>query len=313
MPSSTTMAPGPSSNGSVDYLRQSCLVPIYILVFLSARYLLVSFDVTQLAKSQSKTSQEIHHETSIPKQNALERKSNVIYGHIHMAKTGGTSINGQLASQFERVCGNKGYSFNAYQANMKKGLGFASHAVMKKWGFEDCDYISMETGYHLWPTWESFWKPHAEFLSSLNLTLELHVPCRDPLEHLMSMCNHNRRKFNCDAADLESEFVRCTNVQEDFMKRFSLEMKDLPNTSLKCFNPIPIEPYIDYMGGFLQRKRIPHVYWNVSTNLERHRATECIWKNATVQNEVLQIMREKQYFKFCEGCLGSENDLLFSS
>ena len=42
----------------------------------------------------------------------------VIYGHIHMAKTGGTSlVNGVLANKFERVCGHKGFSYNAYQAN----------------------------------------------------------------------------------------------------------------------------------------------------------------------------------------------------
>lgn len=33
-----------------------------------------------------------------------------LYGHVHMAKTGGTSINGILANKFERVCGHKGES-----------------------------------------------------------------------------------------------------------------------------------------------------------------------------------------------------------
>ena len=40
-----------------------------------------------------------------------------IFGLLHMAKTAGTTINGQLANQFERVCGNKGWSYDAYQAN----------------------------------------------------------------------------------------------------------------------------------------------------------------------------------------------------
>lgn len=31
--------------------------------------------------------------------------------------TGGTSINGILANKFERVCGNKGFSYDAYQDN----------------------------------------------------------------------------------------------------------------------------------------------------------------------------------------------------
>ena len=35
-------------------------------------------------------------------------KNDIIYGHVHVAKTGGTSLNGMLANKFERVCGNKG-------------------------------------------------------------------------------------------------------------------------------------------------------------------------------------------------------------
>ncbi len=30
-----------------------------------------------------------------------------IYGHVHMAKTGGTELNGLLAMGYERVCGHK--------------------------------------------------------------------------------------------------------------------------------------------------------------------------------------------------------------
>ena len=31
-----------------------------------------------------------------------------IFGHVHIAKTAGTEINGELAAHFERVCGHKG-------------------------------------------------------------------------------------------------------------------------------------------------------------------------------------------------------------
>jgi hypothetical protein len=30
----------------------------------------------------------------------------IIYGQVHMAKTGGTSVNGIFSNKFERVCGN---------------------------------------------------------------------------------------------------------------------------------------------------------------------------------------------------------------
>ena len=43
--------------------------------------------------------------------------ANKIFGHIHVAKTGGSSINVMLANKFERVCGHKGYSYDAYADN----------------------------------------------------------------------------------------------------------------------------------------------------------------------------------------------------
>ena len=42
-----------------------------------------------------------------------------IFGHVHMAKTAGTSVNGIAANKFERVCGHKGYSYDAYKDNAK--------------------------------------------------------------------------------------------------------------------------------------------------------------------------------------------------
>jgi hypothetical protein len=47
----------------------------------------------------------------------------MIFGHVHMAKTAGTEINGQLAQRFERVCGNKGNSYDAISYNERVGSG----------------------------------------------------------------------------------------------------------------------------------------------------------------------------------------------
>lgn len=40
-----------------------------------------------------------------------------LYGHVHMAKTAGTTLNGELAARYERVCGHKGYSYDFYRSN----------------------------------------------------------------------------------------------------------------------------------------------------------------------------------------------------
>merc|ERR1711957_994852 len=47
------------------------------------------------------------------------RPNTVTYGLLHMQKTGGTTINGELAMHYERVCGNKGYSHDYYSSNKK--------------------------------------------------------------------------------------------------------------------------------------------------------------------------------------------------
>lgn len=123
----------------------------------------------------------------------------LLYGHLHMAKTAGTSVNVNFSLTFERVCGHKGYSYDAWRTNLRvrkaggnvsnqtdllalvPGLGAYSRArvhesLMDEIGFEDCDWISHETAY---PFWTRFQVP-----------LELHVPCRDPIDHLLSQCNH---------------------------------------------------------------------------------------------------------------------------
>ena len=115
-----------------------------------------------------------------------------VIGHVHMAKTAGTSVNGLLASRYERVCGNKGYSYDSYGANLRMAAsdgnphkvkdsirtqfqGYGRERVplpfMDEIGFEDCDFISMESN---WPFWRRF--------EDWPLPLELHVPCRDPLD-----------------------------------------------------------------------------------------------------------------------------------
>merc|ERR1740130_2327073 len=114
--------------------------------------------------------------------------SNIIYGHLHFPKTGGTNLNGRMAATYENICGNKGYSYDAYQFNNRgrqnnitipgynidaiseavskddskkykynkngKGKfdrGKVPKELMKEIGYEDCHYISQEKKYEFWP------------------------------------------------------------------------------------------------------------------------------------------------------------------
>ncbi len=98
-----------------------------------------------------------------------------IFGHVHVAKTGGTSINGVAANKFERVCGHKGYSYDAYKDNVKAaniaarggtpmsgGRSRVMPATMVEIGFDDCDWVSHEIGYN----WCKYPRPKTKILSA---------------------------------------------------------------------------------------------------------------------------------------------------
>ena len=78
-----------------------------------------------------------------------------------MTQTAGTSINGIAANKFERVCGHKGYSYDAFHDNEKEAEVLANGgdvephdrsrvfvATMEDIGYEDCDYVSNEINYN---------------------------------------------------------------------------------------------------------------------------------------------------------------------
>mmetsp|Transcript_24683 Transcript_24683/g.70821 ORF Transcript_24683/g.70821 Transcript_24683/m.70821 type:complete len:357 (-) Transcript_24683:75-1145(-) len=265
-----------------------------------------------------------------------------LIGHLHYAKTAGTEINAALAAKYERVCGHKGYSFDFSQFNQrmkfsimekeqraaqidKEGAAAAKYnaddivsraypghdrgrvpiALQKEIGFEDCDYVSMEEG----------WKRWVKLVSTLEestgegINMELHVPCRDPLSHLMSQCNFKRLVFRCNARDLRKEVERCLLKVERFDERL---VNATPAIELMCFDPIPIEPYLDYMGQYLQPRRWETVnYVHRLTNLPRNKTNECIWyQSDDFRNQVLRILFTKDYYKFCARCMITTNNLL---
>ncbi|KAL7559642.1 hypothetical protein ACA910_006240 [Epithemia clementina (nom. ined.)] len=262
----------------------------------------------------------------------------LIYAHVHMAKTAGSTINGYLAAQYERVCGNKGYSYDFYQYNQRvhdqihsnetgSGLdlqveklgdtndtirrafgdiwnrGRVPQKVVDEIGYENCDYISLELP---WQEWSK------RFDASDNI--ELHVPCRDPLVHLLSNCNHRHINFNCQAPDLIKVITKCFKYMDRFDVNLSQILRNDSTTNsatyghsrFKCFDAIPVEPYLDYMGQRLQRKRKPAQYAHRSTNLKRNQQRECLLQpnNKALAEQVEQLLlKHYDYFAWCQDCL----------
>jgi hypothetical protein len=242
----------------------------------------------------------------------------VIFGHVHMAKTGGTELNGELALRFERVCGHKGYSYDAFQTNLRFNNS-ASHDlyhqndsiskimelfnrgrvplnIMDEIGYENCDYISFESE---WQHWSQF--------NSWDVPMELHVPCRNPVDHLMSNCNHRKKVFDCNA-DLSSEINKCLPNNG----RFSAKLESsFANIHLKCFDfRKTFHEYIEYMGERLQRKRIQSQYVHRESNPPRNKTNECVWNSHVYEAVEAYLVENYDYYRFCNRCIGSEDDLL---
>lgn len=252
-----------------------------------------------------------------------------VYGHIHIAKTAGTSLNGMLAARYERVRGEKGYSFDAFQAATRFttaafGAGYtdANNAtvwlpvndtysarnatfsrlrvprdIMDEIGYEDCDWVSFE-GYF------EFWSRFARW----PLPVELHVPCREPVDHLMSQCNFLGKTFECGEADVASAVASCAFGQERFNPTLA-HISD--NVRLRCYRSEHTFPhYVDYMAARLQEKAIPAPYIFRATNAARNRNAECVWSAPHEAARVREhLVANDDYYKFCDACLGSGDEL----
>ena len=169
---------------------------------------------TSLSSSIKKNTNAVQLQHSVVSSNSPTSISNTVYGHVHIPKTCGSHLNALMAATYDNImCGNKGYSYNAYQSNVRtkrdgiseagKNIDSVSLAnkdgtfdqgnpgsdVAEEVGFKDCDYISYETK---WETWQRI--ANDLKFAKYSMTLELHVPCHEPIEHMLSMGNHFGKK-----------------------------------------------------------------------------------------------------------------------
>lgn len=233
---------------------------------------------------------------------------NGLIGHIHIAKTGGSTLNQQLANKFHGVCGHKGYSFDSYQARRRNNgdvtLGYVKDSINRVYenydrtrvpeeimferGFEACHWVSFESDMHVWKHFENWGEP-----------LELHLPCRDPVEHFMSQVNHEEKKIHCasfrPAVDAGKYLI--------YMNRF--QVAAIPrNATVRCVRfSKQFDDYQTLIG--LPKKRIvnklhpSHIY----TNQPRSRKNECIWRHPKLVAELkAHLIKSYDYYNYCSKC-----------
>jgi len=141
----------------------------------------------------------------------VKRSASSFFGHIHIAKTAGSSFNRVLARRYYGICGHKGYSFMQPLPDVLKNIrdpkyrsnhrNRVAEARMKDWGYHNCALVSIEDEWSKWNEITSvFRKNKVETIALL--------PCRAPIDHFMSMCNHRGidvsklfRHSSCKAAE----------------------------------------------------------------------------------------------------------------
>eukprot|EP00581_Thalassiosira_minuscula_P016162 CAMPEP_0183729840 /NCGR_PEP_ID=MMETSP0737-20130205/31358_1 /TAXON_ID=385413 /ORGANISM="Thalassiosira miniscula, Strain CCMP1093" /LENGTH=302 /DNA_ID=CAMNT_0025962147 /DNA_START=19 /DNA_END=927 /DNA_ORIENTATION=+ len=233
-----------------------------------------------------------------------------LYGHVHVAKTGGSSLNNQMALTFERVCGHKNYSYEAFRKGNGKGVHLKVPNEMDQIGYEDCDYISQEAR-------AEWWIDHKEKFH--NMEMELHVPCRDSIDHLLSMCHFDRGVYKpstlkCDAETEEEYF---DSVKECFVAMNRYDDKLEQHFSVKCFDfKESFTGYVEYMKNFLEERRfIPDQFEHIeSANSHRNKDTECIWDRPDLLEKTRKwLIQQNPYYEFCDKCMGTNNELSFTS
>lgn len=227
-------------------------------------------------------------------------------------------MNGMLALNYHGVCGNKGYSFEyaAMQDRMNK-TATRTHETfkntfetcinencrghhpaivpmeqMEQRGFEDCDWVSFEKR---WDSWERF----------VSEEMELHVPCRDPLDHLMSQCNYQYRQFDCSAGvRIAARVKHCLMLNDRF------DMRLASRFDVKCFPSDQPAAYVSYMSQRLRQKRHAKEYIFRGKAMPRNKSAECIWASTRLQEDVRQyLVSTFDYYKFCDRCMASDQRL----
>ena len=232
---------------------------------------------------------------------------NALYGHIHIAKTGGTSLNGRLALHANGVCGHKGYSrdYAEFNREVKQNEQWTSivdtvtnesraigihgrfnrgrvpYALMRLRGYAGCKYISMESH---WAVWKLFGP------------IELHVPCRDPIDHLLSQCNHMNIHFHRNRP-FQPQIDRCLIGTS----RFDTRLLTATNITLRCY-PFTDQftTYLSTMIGVLGPSHTNNTYNMRHTNRPRLKLPTF---SRDERAELVRLLWAKwAYYRFCESC-----------
>ena len=275
-----------------------------------------------IAKIYSESNLDFSSRLSLPNdKDQTKSYKDTMYAHLHVAKTGGTSLLYELAHLYQNVCGNKYNSKNIVEKNLDFFKTYEGNEYQLMSIQDQCDYFSAEVVYSFWIK-QNWTRP-----------LELHIPCKDPIQLLMSNCYwppKNNVGFDCSPTSVTPEALgrQIDNCIKERL-RFNVNLYEKApsrNITIKCFDyKKGFNEYIEYMGQHLERnptienlvkfKKYKKVTKRVKVRRPnsysgRNKTAECIWNDSDLLQRVKTYLFEKySYFPFCAECLHSSHDL----
>jgi hypothetical protein len=229
-----------------------------------------------------------------------------IFFHVHLAKTAGSTVNRVVARRYYGVCGHKGYSFsqnledtvrNTTDATFKGyGLDRVHPTRMQSWGLHNCVFISHEIAV---PAFTRM----VQLTVFLNVTKTGIIPCREPLDHLLSQCNHK----GVNLTKLSSNNSTCAEI----VSRCSVAWNRYDDSLLDVFDRVILFKYDDFDALLARLDRtVPRRVIALEdkkyfrTNRPRNTQNEEFGMSCSISTLREHLMRKWSYYRLCDNFLG---------
>ena len=145
---------------------------------------------------------------------------------------------------------------------------------------------------------------------SHGIPMELRIPCRDRIDHLMSQCNFVHLELACDASSDEEFFESVEECFTNLKGRYHHNMGKHFDIKYIDFKK-QFTTYTQYMSDKLQPRRLESTpFVKRETNRPRNKTNEYIWERPDLLEKTNAYLLENvPYYEFCDTCMGSENEI----
>ena len=274
------------------------------------------FVTMEITKTTAITKDNADIENNTPAHETSNNK--ILYGHMHISNTSGLALLDLLAGRYDRVCSNsassRDFDHNFTSMDCPDGTDVPPNTGDWNNNLEECDYVSSQKRFRWWidtHTWD-------------HRPIEMHLPCRDPIDMLVSHCftGEQPKGWDCKPGitvpEIDEQIFRCLGKGDNSIldKQFGLKFLRLlknreANATVKCYDDDQtLDHYVDYMDQRLEHRE-PIVQINMCRASNPYQAAAaCLYEDENLRAKVKRrLLNYYYYFKYCQRCLPTSNNL----